>query len=175
MEFRPAIECEKALLGGLLLDCTKFEIVKDVLCINDFYIVAHQNIFKAICEVQHKRGCFDIVMVAGHGELNIDYLYELSLECPSTANLKAHADIIREKSVQRMLIECSKEIEDTKKEVINEPVIVEVTLYYKDMSGSLRLDLSEYQNEYFYLNLIKKHVDMAKRMIDKELELKNEI
>lgn len=171
MEFRPAIECEKTLLGGLLLDCTKFEIVKDALCINDFYMVGHQNIFKAICEVQHKRGSFDIAMVADHGELNIDYLYELSLVCPSTANLKAHADIIREKSVQRMLIECSKEIEDAKQEVIDEPVFVEVTLHYKGMNGSLRLDLSEYQYEYLYLQAIKDHVDIAKKMIDKEISL----
>jgi replicative DNA helicase len=172
MEFRPAIECEKTLLGGLLLDSSKFEIVKEMLCINDFYFPDHQNIFKAICEVQHKRGSFDIAMVANEGELNIEYLYKLAMECPSTANLKAHAEIIREKSVQRMLIQCAKDIEDSKNETLEEPVMVEVFVYYKGKNYSLQIDLSEYQNKNHYLEVIRNHVDIAKNMIDKEIGLK---
>lgn len=109
-EVTPARESEKTLVGGLLLDPTKFVIVKDMLCINDFFDEKLGYIFRSICEVHYKRGSFDIAMVSDHGGHNIHTLTALAQECPSTANLKAHADIIREKSVQKQLIAVAREV-----------------------------------------------------------------
>ena len=49
-------------------------------------------------------------------------------------------------------------------------MIVELTVHYKEMSTSLRIDLSAYQNEYHYLDIIKDHVNIAKLVIDRETD-----
>lgn len=110
----PAIESEKTLLGGLLLDSSCYLAIKDMLCGNDFSCDSHNKVFEAIRAVFAERGTFDIAMVSDHGGLNSAYLYQLTQDCCSTANLRAHAEIIREKSVQRQLLECAKEIDAQK-------------------------------------------------------------
>jgi replicative DNA helicase len=110
----PAIESEKTLLGALLLDSSCYLTIKDMLCGNDFSCDSHNKVFEAIRAVFAERGTFNIAMVSDHGTLDSKYLYQLANDCCSTANVKAHAEIIREKSVQRQLLECAKEIDAQK-------------------------------------------------------------
>jgi len=116
-----SIESEKTVLGALLLDCTLFEKISEQLCCNDFSSVVHGSIFETMGSLFSKRKVFDIPMIldvmshqpADNLELHQSLeslLLSLANECPSVANIKAHADIIREKSVQRQLITVAKEI-----------------------------------------------------------------
>lgn len=117
----PPTESEKTLLGALLLDSSCFDTIKDMICEADFFSDAHAKVYGAIREVHAARGTFDIAMVSDHGTINAAYLYSLAQDCCSTANIKSHADIIREKSVQRQLAECIKdspEISDKQKKLI---------------------------------------------------------
>ena len=50
----------------------------------------------------------------------------------------------------------------------NEAVIVEVKVTYKGMYRKLWMDISEYNNEDHYLEIIKDHVNIAKHIIDKK-------
>ena len=50
----------------------------------------------------------------------------------------------------------------------NEAVIVEVKVTYKGMYSTLWIDISEYNNEDHYLEIIKDHVNIAKHIIDKK-------
>jgi replicative DNA helicase len=113
VNIKPATESEKTLLGALLLDSSCFDTVKDMICESDFSSDTHAYVYRTICEVKAARGTFDIAMVSDHGTINADYLCVLANDCCSTANIKAHAEIIREKSVSRKLAECSKEVKDT--------------------------------------------------------------
>lgn len=114
MRYTPAIESEKTVLGGLLLDSGLFWQIKDKLCPEDFFLQFHQTVYQSMIEVYAIRESFDAAMIADHTGININHLVELSNECCSLANLSAHADIIREKSVQRQLIECSNELREEK-------------------------------------------------------------
>ena len=111
---KPAFESERTVLGGLLLNNDKFETIKNILCPNDFINELNQEIFKAMSILYEKRHCFDIAMLIDYMEppVNEQYMFEIANNCCSTNNLIAHADIIREKSVQRQLIALSKEIEN---------------------------------------------------------------
>lgn len=49
-----------------------------------------------------------------------------------------------------------------------EPFWVKVTVDYKGMHSALEIDLSEYKNQDYYLEVIKDHINIAKQVIDKQ-------
>ena len=108
-------ESEKTVIGGLLLDYTQFEIISEQLCTADFSHKYHQHIFACMKYLYEKRKIFDIPMILDlepfYGDFPLEkYMFDLANGCPSVANIKAHADIIREKSVQRQLLQVANEI-----------------------------------------------------------------
>lgn len=110
---KPALESERTVLGALLLDNTLFVGLNQQLCAEDFDNDFHKEVFASICKLIAKHKKFDAAMVIDDLEVlesQQPYIYELANTCVSTANIKAHADIIREKSVQRQLIKVAEEI-----------------------------------------------------------------
>lgn len=114
MQIRPAIECEKTLLGALILDSSLLSVIKDKIAPPDFSDGFHQAIYESMLNLALKHKDFDIAMIINDLELEDDeaYLFELANNCPSTKNIEAHADIIREKSVQMKLAAVAAEIID---------------------------------------------------------------
>ena len=108
-----SVEAEQAVLGGLMLDPTAFDKVADQLNEDDFYRRDHQSIYRAIRELVEKSKPCDAVTVGewfesqGLAELVAGgaYLVELAASTPSAANIKAYAEIVRDKAVQRKLID----------------------------------------------------------------------
>lgn len=111
---RPALESEVTLLGGLILDNELFPAIKGKIFPSDFGSERNKIIFKAMCDLYEKHKSFDIPMLVDFINFSDSrdtlYLYDLPAKCCSTKNLNSHADIIREKSVQRQLIEIAEEI-----------------------------------------------------------------
>ncbi len=116
-----SIEAEQSILGGLLLDNQSWDKVSTQLCEKDFYRSEHRVIFRAIEDLSRKEQPFDVVTLldilktkdvlddAG-GET---YLFEIANNTPSVANIGAYGNIVREKSVQRQLIDVANEIADS--------------------------------------------------------------
>ena len=108
-----SVEAEQAVLGGLMLDPSAFDKVADQLNEDDFYRRDHQSIYRAIRELVEKSKPCDAVTVGewfesqGLAELVAGgaYLVELAASTPSAANIKAYAEIVRDKAVQRKLID----------------------------------------------------------------------
>lgn len=108
-----SIEAEQAVLGGLMLAPESYDIVGDSVGEHDFYRRDHQLIFRAIRELAEKSKPFDAVTLGewfesmGEGEQVAGgaYLIELASTTPSAANIKAYAEIVRDKAVLRKLIE----------------------------------------------------------------------
>ena len=106
-------EAEQAVLGGLMLAPESYDSVGDVLVENDFYRRDHQLIYRAIRELAEKSRPFDAVTLGewfdsqGYAEQIGDgaYLVELATTTPSAANIRAYAEIVRDKAVLRQLIE----------------------------------------------------------------------
>ncbi len=113
-----SIEGEQAVLGGLLLSPLAWDLVADVVTEIDFYREDHRLIFRAIHELNDRSKPCDAVTVTewfeAHGKADqIDggsYINQLTSSTPSAANVKAYAEIVREKSVLRQLIDVGSEI-----------------------------------------------------------------
>ncbi|MEE4173447.1 MAG: replicative DNA helicase [Xanthomonadales bacterium] len=108
-----SIEAEQSVLGGILLAERGFEEVADRISEEDFYREDHRLIYRAICELNDLGSPLDAVTVTEWFENNghIDrvdggaYIVQLTNTTPSAANITAYADIVREKSILRSLID----------------------------------------------------------------------
>jgi replicative DNA helicase len=112
-EVSAAIESEKTILGAILLDNSSLRAIRDILMPSDFAVDFHQAIYEAMIRLYKKHHAVDIPMLVDDFQmagLETSYLYKLANECPSTNNIKAHAEIVREKSVQRQLKQSMQEV-----------------------------------------------------------------
>ena len=108
-----SVEAEQAVLGGLMLANDAWPMVADLLSDADFYRRDHQLIYSAIRELAEKSKPYDAVTIGEWFESNGlaeqvaggAYLIELASTTPSAANIRAYAEIVRDKGVLRQLIE----------------------------------------------------------------------
>ncbi len=113
-----SVEAEQAVLGGLMLDNATWEQVADRLREEDFYRQDHRLIFRAITELTDSSTPFDVVTLAewlqSRNQLEqaggLAYLATLARDTPTAANVRAYADIVRERSVLRQLIRVGGEL-----------------------------------------------------------------
>ena len=113
-----SVEAEQAVLGGLMLDNRTWDAIADRLLADDFYRRDHQLIFEAIAELAARSEPFDAVTLSEWLERNglaeqtggLIYLAGLVRDTPSAANIRAYADIVRERSTLRQLISVGGEI-----------------------------------------------------------------
>jgi replicative DNA helicase len=113
-----SIEAEQAVLGGLLLDPAAWDNVADVIVAEDFYRPDHRLIFQAIGALAGTSKPSDVVTVVGELERRSEleqagglaYLGSLARDTPTAANVRAYADIVRERSILRQLVTAGSEI-----------------------------------------------------------------
>jgi len=113
-----SVEAEQAVLGGLLLDPAAWENVADVVTQQDFYRPDHQLIFDAIGALAGESKPCDVVTVSQHlestGKLEsaggLAYLGSVARDTPTAANVRAYAEIVRERSLLRQLIRAGTDI-----------------------------------------------------------------
>jgi len=106
-------EAEQAVLGAMLLDNDAALRGLELLDDPHFYRESHRRVFRAMRRLVERRVNIDHVTLRDElerrGELEPAggevYLAELIDAAVTTANLEAHAGIVREKSVLRQLIE----------------------------------------------------------------------
>jgi replicative DNA helicase len=116
-----SVEAEQSVLGGLLLENEALDRVADILMPDDFYRHDHRVIYDHISRlIQHSKPA-DIVTVAEsmdstaelQGVGGIAYLGALAQNTPSAANIRRYAEIVRERSVMRKLVEIGTGIADS--------------------------------------------------------------
>jgi replicative DNA helicase len=115
-----SIEAEQSVLGGIMLSNEAWDAIAERVSENDFYRQDHRTIFRAIAFLTAKDNPCDAITVSEYlndvGELNnvggLAYLSQLVQSTPSAANIRAYADIVRERSVLRQLISVGTEIAD---------------------------------------------------------------
>jgi replicative DNA helicase len=107
-----SIEAEQAVLGGLMIDSAAWDQVADRVNADDFYRHDHKLIFTAAAALIERNQPCDAVTLSGHLESQgvldevggLAYLGTLARDTPTAANIRAYADIVRERSVLRQLI-----------------------------------------------------------------------
>jgi replicative DNA helicase len=114
-----SIEAERSFLGGLLIDNQALNRVIDVsIDPEDFYREGHQKIFRSITELMAKGDPADLITVTNalqtQGALEkiggAKYLSTLVEEEFSSANVSKYAEIIKQKAIQRKLIQTCNEV-----------------------------------------------------------------
>jgi len=113
-----SVEAEQSVLGGLMLDNEAWDKVADLMVEEDFYRRDHRLIFRAMAALNaHSRPC-DVVTLSEwlDNQALLDetgglaYLGALAKNTPSAANIKAYAEIVRDRSVLRQLISVGNDI-----------------------------------------------------------------
>ena len=113
-----SVEAEQAVLGGLMLSPESINHLGDLLVADDFYLQAHRVIYQAILELSERNQPFDAITIGEWLNANnranqvggTEYLVDLVSQTPSAANIRAWAEIVREKSVLRQMIEAGTDI-----------------------------------------------------------------
>jgi replicative DNA helicase len=116
-----SVDAEQSVLGGLLLNNEAWDQIVSIVVEDDFYRRDHRLIFRAILELIETGKPCDVVTLSERldSQNNIDevgglsYLGSLVNNTPSAANIRAYADIVRERSVLRQLIWIGNEIADS--------------------------------------------------------------
>jgi replicative DNA helicase len=111
-------EAEEAVLGSLLQDRDAVGDVVELLAAEDFYVVGHQILFKTLVELFDQGSGVDVTIVGDvllkRGELDrVGGALELARlveRVPSSANVAYHAQIVRERALQRRLIDAARRI-----------------------------------------------------------------
>ncbi|WP_111655667.1 replicative DNA helicase [Isoalcanivorax indicus] len=115
-----SVEAEQAVLGGLMLNNDAWDQVSERVGEHDFYRKDHRLIFRVMVQLVEQDQPRDLVTVSEalenlgqlEGAGGIAYLSELSRNTPSAANISAYADIVRERSILRQLIQISQKVAD---------------------------------------------------------------
>ncbi len=113
-----SVEAEQSVLGGLMLDSAAWDQVADRVLAEDFYRNDHRLIFEAVAGLIERNQPCDAVTLSGHLESQgvldqvggLAYLGALARDTPTAANIRAYADIVRERSVLRQLITAGNDI-----------------------------------------------------------------
>lgn len=115
-----SLEAEQAVLGSILIDPSCITQVLILVKPEYFYLPQHKSIFTIMTEIDALGGKIDplIVLEKLKNEKVYDdaggkkYLFQLADIVPSTENVEAYCNIIRERYYKRALINVSKNIID---------------------------------------------------------------
>jgi len=116
-----SLEAEQSVLGGLMLDNSSWDTVSERLVADDFYRHEHRLTFNAMTELAESSHPLDVVTLSEALERRdqlesvggLAYLAELARNTPSASNIRAYADIVRERATLRKLIQASRQIADS--------------------------------------------------------------
>lgn len=112
------IEAEQSVLGAMLVDREAIAKVSEILRAEDFYREAHKVIYSLMLELFNKNEAVDYITLTDSLTLNqkledvggLAYIMSLSKAVPTAANVKYHADIVKEKSQLRQMVRAGTEI-----------------------------------------------------------------
>lgn len=116
-----SLDTEQSVIGGLMLSNDSLDKVADIISANDFYQYAHRLIFEHTLKIINAGKPADIITVAESLDISAEltsvgglaYLANLVQNTPSAANIRRYAEIVRERSLMRQLIEVSSGITES--------------------------------------------------------------
>ncbi|MWJ27588.1 replicative DNA helicase [Halomonas sp. ZH2S] len=115
-----SLEAEQSVLGGLMLDNQAWDNVSDRLVADDFYRYEHRLVFNVMTYMAEAGQPLDVVTLSEALEARdqldtvggLAFLAELARNTPSASNIRAYADIVRERATLRKLIRAASQIAD---------------------------------------------------------------
>lgn len=116
-----SVEAERAVLGSMMMDKEAILVSSEILSAEEFYQGQYGELFQALVDLYHAGVATDLVTLQNKlremdtsPELSSqEYLAELMLSVPTSANVKYYADIVHEKAVLRRLIRATEKVANT--------------------------------------------------------------
>lgn len=111
-------ETEQAVISSMLFDTEGISVAYEILTGEDFYRSQHKVIFNAIISLYSDNEPVDIITLKNKLESmdsfeqvgGMEYILSLFNIVSTSANVKYYAEIVKEKSVRRKLLDVSKQI-----------------------------------------------------------------
>ncbi|MFA5059624.1 MAG: replicative DNA helicase [Candidatus Omnitrophota bacterium] len=112
------LEAEKSVLGAMLIDAEAIGVSVEIIDQSCFYEEAHRQIFEVMIKLYNEHKNVDLITLTdelkSEGALDsvggASYIAQLIDFVPTSANIEYYAHIVKEKSVQRMLIKNATQI-----------------------------------------------------------------
>ncbi|MGF9822643.1 replicative DNA helicase [Brevibacillus agri] len=106
-------EAEQSVLGSIFLAKEAMETVREILQPDDFYKKAHERIYTAMTELYDNGEPFDLITVTAKLQDQkllteaggVTYMTDLAKAVPTAANVEYYAQIVKEKAIQRQVIQ----------------------------------------------------------------------
>jgi replicative DNA helicase len=116
-----SLEAEQSVLGGLMIANDAWDNVADQVNPEDFYRASHRQIFIQMGKLVELGEPIDVITLSealqNTGELEqiggLPYLAALAKNTPSAANIRAYANVVRERSSLRALIRVANDISES--------------------------------------------------------------
>lgn len=167
------IEAEQSVLGAILLDNGALTTTLELLNYEDFYKDSHRRIFMSMTDLFDKNEPIDIITLTDHLKRKNDleavggtgYLTALVSLVPTSANIRYHCRIVREKSMMRGLLRSVTEIASS---VYDGELDVEELM---DFAEKTVFDLSEKRIKASFITLkevIKDSFQMIEQLYDRK-------
>jgi replicative DNA helicase len=167
------IEAEQSILGAILIDNDALPKALEIIDPEDFYKASHKKIFEAIIKLFDKNEPIDIITLTDCLKREeslediggISYLSALVNMVPTSANIKYHSKIIREKALLRGLIRTATDIANR---VYEENLDAEELVDYAEKSV---FDISDKRVKVSFATLkevIKNSFEMIEHLYDKK-------
>ncbi len=111
-------ESERAVLAGVLLDPSQLAMLSGRLAADDFFAERHRIVFEAMLEIQAAETEIDIRTLQARLEQQdkleaiggLAYLAGLDVDLPDLGRLENYAEIVKERSIRRRLIQACQDI-----------------------------------------------------------------
>jgi replicative DNA helicase len=104
---------ERSVLSSIIFDPSQFDEFESVLSAEDFYLSAHQEIYRAMLSLSHRDLPIDEEFIkkelSGKGQFDERVMVEILTANP-IANTKAYVQEIKDKSIKRNLLTLTTEI-----------------------------------------------------------------
>ena len=112
---------EQGVLGAILLD-NKIASVLKIISARDFYFSSNKLIFYTMCQLHNKNIPIDTITLTEELEVNGElenaggykYIIDLAFNTPSSSNIKAYAEIVKNHSLERLRAKSINKIIDAK-------------------------------------------------------------
>lgn len=106
------VEAEQSVLGAILMDNSALTTALELISEDDFYKESHRRIFSSMAELFDRNEPIDIITLTDQLKRKNDldavggsgYLVSLVSMVPTSANIRYHSKIVREKSMLRGLL-----------------------------------------------------------------------
>lgn len=112
------LEAEKAVIGAMLMDKDAIIKASEILHTDDFYQRQYGYLFEAMVEISNEGKAVDILTLQDRLQAkdvppevySIDFMKEILISVPTSANAEYYAAIVSEKAMLRRLIKVNEEI-----------------------------------------------------------------